>query len=60
MAVDQGLNKFSLTHVVYLLLINAVVAVRETKMCLQSQVPVCSQWGGLLRSIFPMPVFKYS
>lgn len=43
MAVDQGLCKPFLTCIVYLLLTNAVVAVLETEVSLQSEVPVRSQ-----------------
>lgn len=57
MAVDQGLSKSFLPCAAYVLLIHNVVAVIKTEVSIQSQVPVCSQWGGLLH--FILASFKH-
>lgn len=57
MAVDQGVSDSLRPYAVYLLLINIVVAVIRVEVSIQSQVPVCSQWDGLL--CFTLASFKY-
>lgn len=60
MAVGQGLSKSFLTWVSYLVLINAVVAVLEPEVYLQSQVPVGSQRGWYVTLLlFSVLVFKH-
>lgn len=52
-----GFEQLFPSYAADLLLINFVVSVIKTEMSIQSQVPVCSQWGGLL--FFILASFKY-